>query len=145
MDDFSKFRKEEGLTWIIPKVNHLLKKEMENRIREYNLSLGQWITLSRIYKMEGSNQKELASASLRDSAGITRILNSLEEKGLVKREVSTTDKREYNIFITKKGKILYKKTEKILFEYNNEINSIFSKSELKKYNSLLEKLFSELK
>lgn len=52
--------------------------------------------------MEGSNQKNLAEDSIRNNAAITRTLNSLEEKGLVKRKKSPDDKREFLIYLTKK-------------------------------------------
>lgn len=145
MEDVFKFRKEEGLTWLIPKVNHLMRNEMEDILREHNLSLVQWVTLSRIHRMEGCNQKQLADSSIRNGAAITRILNSLENKKLVKRKDSPNDKREFLIYLTKKGDKLYKKSEKILLDYNNDIDSIFTESELKKLNSLLNKLFSHLK
>ena len=145
MEDRFEFRDEKGLMWLIPKINHLMRNEMENILKEYNISLSQWVTLARIHRMEGYNQKNLAEISLRNNAAITRILNSLEEKGLVKRKVSPDDKREFLIYITKKGDQLYKKSEKILFDYNNDISSIFSESELNKLDFLLKKLFLHLK
>lgn len=145
MEDAFKFKNEKGITWLIPKVNHLMKSQMEDILKEYDLSLVQWVTLSRIHRIEGCNQKQLAEVSLRNGAAITRTLNSLEDKELVKRKSSPNDKREFRIYLTKKGDQLHKRSEKLLLNYNNEFDSIFTDSEFKKFNSLLNKLFSHLK
>lgn len=54
--------------------------------------------------------------SIRNSAAITRTLNILETKKLVRRENSLTDKREFLIYLTDEGYKLYKETELVMFQ-----------------------------
>lgn len=135
---------ETSIIWLIPKVRHLLRRELQERIRRYDLSWVQWATLSRIYRTEGCNQKKLAEMSIRNGAAITRTLNILENKGLVKRENSSVDKREFLIYLTDKGLKLYKETELVMFHSIQEINSIFNENEVEQLEYLINKLISSL-
>ncbi len=137
-------RDESSIIWLIPKVRHLLRKSLQDRLIDYDLSWVQWTTLSRIYRTEGCNQKKLAEMSIRNGAAITRTLNILESKELVKRENSVNDKREFLIYLTDKGYELYKETEVVMFKCIQEIKSSFNENELDQLEYLVNKLISIL-
>lgn len=135
---------ESSIIWLIPKVRHLLRKRLQEKLVDYGLSWVQWTTLSRIYRTEGCNQKKLAEMSIRNSAAITRTLNILETKKLVRRENSLTDKREFLIYLTDEGYKLYKETELVMFQSIQKIGSIFGENELEQLEYLINKLISNL-
>lgn len=137
-------RDESSIIWLIPKVRHLLRKSLQDRLINYDLSWVQWTTLSRIYRTEGCNQKKLAEMSIRNGAAITRTLNILESKELVKRENSVNDRREFLIYLTDKGYELYKETEVVMFKCIQEIKSSFNENELDQLEYLVNKLISIL-
>lgn len=137
-------RDESSIIWLIPKVRHLLRKSLQDRLIDYDLSWVQWTTLSRIYRTEGCNQKKLAEMSIRNGAAITRTLNILESKELVKRENSVNDRREFLIYLTDKGYELYKETEVVMFKCIQEIKSSFNENELDQLEYLVNKLISIL-
>lgn len=137
-------RDESSIIWLIPKVRHLLRKSLQDRLIDYDLSWVQWTTLSRIYRTEGCNQKKLAEMSIRNGAAITRTLNILESKELVKRENSVNDRREFLIYLTDKGYELYKETEIVMFKCIQEIKSSFNENELDQLEYLVNKLISIL-
>lgn len=122
------------------KIRYLIKGKVQDKLNDYDVSLEQWIILSRIYQNEGSNQKKLAEVSNKDRAVITRILNKLEDKELVERKNSYRDKREFLIYLTGKGRDLYKETSVIMSQNAQEIDSYLNKSELKQLEYLLNKL-----
>jgi len=133
---------EKTISWKIPELAHSLKIKMEKRFKEYDITTEQWATLSRLYNIEGCNQKKLAEVSSKNGATITRLLNVLEDKKLVKRKNSPNDKREYLIYLTKKGKNTYKNARKVAVDHNHELESILTKQELKKLILSLDKLIS---
>lgn len=135
---------ENDVLWASFKLRYLIKGKLQKSLKNYDISLDQWIILSRIYQNEGSNQKKLAEVSHKDRAVITRILNILENKGLIERKKSYHDKREFLIYLTDKGNDLYKETSAIISQNSQKINSVFSDSELKQFKSLLDKLGSNL-
>lgn len=144
MDSDVLIHDESSIIWLIPKVRHLLRKRLQEKLVDYGLSWVQWTTLSRIYRTEGCNQKKLAEMSIRNSAAITRTLNILETKKLVRRENSLTDKREFLIYLTDEGYKLYKETELVMFQSIQKIGSIFGENELEQLEYLINKLISNL-
>ena len=128
------------LLWISFKLRYLIKGKLQDKLEDYNISLDQWIILSLIYQKEGSNQKKLAEVSHKDRAVITRILNKLENDGLIERKNSCHDKREFLIYLTDKGNDLYKETAAIMSYNAQEIDDYFSENELKQFKSLLNNL-----
>lgn len=135
---------ENDLLWISFKLRYLIKRKVQKQLKNYNISLDQWIILSIIYQSEGSNQKKLAELSGRDRAAITRILNILEYKELIDRKNSYHDKREFLIYLTDKGNDLYEETSVIMSDNAQEIRNYFNKSELEQFKFLLDKLSSNL-
>ena len=134
---------ESSVVWLILKVNHIIRREVQIKLSEHDLLWEQYITLSRIYRFEGLNQKKLADESLRNGAAITRTLNVLEKKDLDKREKSSKDKREFLIYLTDNGGKLYKETEIIYLDNTKKFDSIFSQEELDQLRNLLNRFILE--
>ncbi len=134
---------ESSIVWLILKVNYIIRRDVHKKLCEHDLLWEQYVTLSRIYRFEGLNQKKIADESLRNVAAITRTLNVLEKKGLVKREKSSKDKREFLIYLTEKGHKLYKETEEIYLANTEKFSSIFSNEEVDNLRELLNRFILE--
>lgn len=139
-----KYTRDETTPWLVYKARHLLKKRIQNKLKDYDISSEQWSVLNTVYMKKGCNQITLAEILLKDGATITRILNILENKKLVRREKSTHDKREYLIYLTEYGINLYNKALPVVVQNTEETDSIFSDSELKELHYLLNKLVLSL-
>jgi len=129
---------------LLTRSSNLLKKKLAIDLVDFDISPEQWAILTRVHGMEGSNQKNLAQTSSKDRAAVTRILNILEDKGLVERKHSSYDKREFLIYLTSDGHKMYKETSEIISESLEEINSILDSAELKNMRQSLIKLISNL-
>lgn len=139
-----KYTRDETTPWLVYKARHLLKKRIQNKLRDYDISSEQWSVLNTVYQKKGCNQITLAEILLKDGATITRILNILENKKLVRREKSTHDKREYLISLTEYGIDLYNKALPVVVRNTEDADSIFSENELKELHYLLNKLVLSL-
>lgn len=84
------------------------------RNHQFDLSIEQWFLLCRLYNNDGQNQNDLAFITDRNKASLARLINNLEDKGLVARIPSSEDKRVKNIYLTKNGKIYFEKTISIV-------------------------------
>jgi len=135
---------EENIGWLVYKARHVLKKKVQDKLKYYGISSEQWSVLNMVYTKGGCNQKTLAKLLFKDGGTITRILNILETKELIKRETSPYDKREFLINLTDKGLDLHGELLKVMLQNQEEINSIFSRDEKKQLIFLLDKLFSNL-
>jgi DNA-binding MarR family transcriptional regulator len=129
---------------LLTRSSNLLKKKLAVDLADYDISPEQWAILTRAHGMEGSNQKNLAKTSSKDRAAVTRILNILEDKGLVERKHSSCDKREFLIYLTSDGHKMYNETSVIISQSLEKINSILEPEELKNMRQSLIKLISNL-
>ena len=139
-----KYTRDESTPLLVYKARHLLKKIIQNKLKDFDISSEQWSVLNTVYTKKGCNQITLAEILFKDGATITRILNILENKKLVRREKSPLDKREYLIYLTEYGYNLYYKALPVVLQAINETDSIFSDNELKEFHYLLNKLVSNL-
>ncbi|MCW7481277.1 MarR family winged helix-turn-helix transcriptional regulator [Leptospira kanakyensis] len=78
------------------------KKRMGMRFEE-------WMSLLPLSESESLNQKELSERLVKDKTTISRLVDGWVKKTWVKREISETDKRQYNLRFTKKGKEVWEK------------------------------------
>ncbi|MCU4174053.1 MarR family winged helix-turn-helix transcriptional regulator [Carboxylicivirga sp. N1Y90] len=73
----------------------------------YDISAKEWGALSYLYNNKGMNQNAIKNAVGLDKVGVKRLVDSLEQKKMVKRKVSLSDKRNYVLNLTKFGNDSY--------------------------------------
>lgn len=117
-----------------------IKKSMEIKLKEYNLTHLQFSILINLYKNNVTTQKELLKYTYGDETSITRLVDRLESKGYIKRVQSPEDKRKKMLILTEEGVIL---TEKLIInakKVNSEITNNLSKEESRLLLELLQKV-----
>lgn len=92
-----------------------------HRLKEYGISPEQWSVLHLIAGQEGLIQKEIAERSCKDKPTVTRILDVLEEKGMISRKPGEQDRRSFRLYPTDKGRELALKTEPLERGVNGEL------------------------
>lgn len=73
------------------------------RFKPYNITPEQWTVLCRLQGNDGISQKELAARADKDPPTTTRILDVLERKGYVRREMNAGDRRSFCVYSTPLG------------------------------------------
>ncbi|WP_256865476.1 MarR family winged helix-turn-helix transcriptional regulator [Paenibacillus sp. 32352] len=86
------------------------------RFKPYNITPEQWTILCRLQGNDGISQKELAARADKDPPTTTRILDVLERKGYVRREMNAEDRRSFCVYSTPLGKELAEKLVPIEIE-----------------------------
>nr|WP_188108580.1 MarR family transcriptional regulator [Sulfurimonas lithotrophica] len=110
----------------------------------YDATHLQFSILVNLYKNNVKTQKEMLKYVNGDEASITRLIDRLESKGLIKRVKSTEDKRKKHLVLTHSGVSLAKKTIACAQEVNQEIIKDLDKDEAKKLLELLQKVHLSL-
>jgi MarR family transcriptional regulator, organic hydroperoxide resistance regulator len=82
--------------------------EMYRRFREQgeDITPEQWAVLIRLWEKDGITQSELSEATFRDKPTMSRIVDSMEGRGLVERRVDPNDARARLIHLTRRGRAL---------------------------------------
>ncbi len=73
----------------------------------YDLTPEQWFVLNRLYWEDGRSQVELSDGIFSDRPNMTRIVQVMERRGLVKRKPDPEDGRRQRVYITKRGRTLH--------------------------------------
>ncbi len=102
------FKLDDSLGFILNKTNTKLKNELFQRFKEYDVTPEQWAVLNCLWEQEGVTPKELADRIFKDKPNTNRILEKLQMKELIVRELHPIDKRAYQIFLTDRGWALKK-------------------------------------
>lgn len=139
------YRLDESIRWCVHKADLALKNSAQRVLNHYDLTTEQWGVLSRLIEEEGYNQRSLADKNLKDQAALTRILDLLEKKGLVRRTRSEQDRREFLIFITDKGRELYYGVLPDLLNNTEEVTACLTSDELVQLKKLLTRLTEGIK
>ncbi len=74
----------------------------------------QMIILKKLHDEDGLPQNELATLTFRDKSSLARLLAKMERKQLIIRIQSRRDKRINKVYLTDKGRLLFKNTRPVI-------------------------------
>jgi len=118
-----------------------LSNFLTRKFKPYDITPEQWGVLNRLWEKDGISQKEISLITIKDQTTLTRILDKLESKGLIKRQTSPDDRRSFLIFLTDAGRNLEDKLVPIASEALDEALQGLSEEEIKQLKVLLNKIF----
>jgi DNA-binding MarR family transcriptional regulator len=108
------------------------------------ISSEQYQILSFLKKEGAISQTRLSEITRKDKPSVTRLLNKLEAKALVKREADATDKRVKNISITELGIREYEKVSRITDDLIQSAMNNIDRNQLLIFNSVLNNILNNL-
>lgn len=97
----------------------------------------QWGLLLKIAEREGLAQIELADPVLNDHPNITRMLDGLERRGLIKRVPAPNDRRSSLVYLEKEGKDLIDRILPGMVDEKGEFFRGFNEKDIDKLRILL--------
>ena len=100
-------------SFLLDRTARKVKQYAQQKFKELNLNItvDQWLLLKHLYENDCMKQNELAELLFKDNPTLTRIIDLLCEKGLTIRKLHPTDRRSFNVELTKEGR---KKVEYIM-------------------------------
>jgi MarR family transcriptional regulator, transcriptional regulator for hemolysin len=86
----------------------------------FDITIDQWLVLNAIYEKPDITQFDIAGKVFKDTASVTRIIDLLIKKCLLKREVHSSDRRRFTLELTTEGRKLITKITDVV-EQNRAI------------------------
>lgn len=136
-----KYILDESLGFIINRTNQKLSNYLTRKFKPYDITPEQWGVLNRLWEKDGISQKEISEITIKDQTTLTRILDKLETKGLIKRQTSPDDRRSFLIFLTDAGRSIEDILVPIAYEALDDALQGLSEEEIKQLKVLLNKIF----
>lgn len=135
-------RSEDGIGLLFRRVLQSLIQEVDRRLAPHDLTHAQWVPLYKLFRGECATSAELARDLQLDPAAVTRALDRLEAKGLVKRTRSRTDRRVVQLALTAEGRRVAPLVPAALAEVFNAHLAGFSAAEWAMLIDLLQRMLS---
>jgi DNA-binding MarR family transcriptional regulator len=99
---------EDALGRIIGQTSLILSRNFQKSLEPFDITLEQWGILNTLWAKDGITLKELSEKVNKDHTNISRIVDKLEKKELLKRSSHPEDRRAFLLFVTVKGTELRK-------------------------------------
>lgn len=110
----------------------------DKRLGPLELSAAQWVIIANLAGPEGPRSAaDLCKGISYDAGAMTRMLDHLEAKGLIRRTRSAQDRRLMNLELTEEGRAAYPRMRELSMAVANRFLHGFSKSEARALEGFL--------
>jgi DNA-binding MarR family transcriptional regulator len=115
--------------------------EADRRLGPLELSAAQFIVIANLAAAQDPmSASDLCKGISYDAGAMTRMLDRLESKGLIRRHRSTEDRRLMHLELTDEGRAAYPRMREISLSVANRFLRGFSKSEARQLEGLLTRM-----
>lgn len=108
------------LAWEISETSHALRRFYDRRVAELGVTRAQWRVIAALGHHPGMKQVELADRLDVEPISACRIIDRLEEAGLVERQRDPSDRRVWRLSLTAKAEPVREQLRKLAEEMSLE-------------------------
>jgi DNA-binding MarR family transcriptional regulator len=134
----------ETLPFEIAETAHALRRAFDRRAATLGVTRAQWKVLFRLSRNPGLRQVELADVLDVEPITLSRIIDRLQESGLVERSPDPTDRRAWRLQVTSKAQPLIAKLLKLADGLMDEAFDGLSEADLTAMRGKLTKIRENL-
>lgn len=142
--DGKTYQVDESIAFLMRQVIDNMGSLVDERMVEHDLTNAQWKPLLMIRQRNCKTAAELARVSCADTGAITRMLDRIEAKGLVKRTRSSEDRRIVNLELTEDGEKAAEIVPYVVSDVLNNVLEGFSKTEVNDLKALLRRMLANV-
>lgn len=139
------FRPENSMGYLMRRIMGVIAQDVEREMEPFGLTDAQWKPLLRLYLRQANTVAELARCCEMDAGSMTRLLDRVEAKGLLRRVRSSEDRRVVNIELTPDGLAAAAQIPVILSRVQNNALRGFSETEWRSLQDFLQRIFTNVK
>ncbi len=131
---------QEAVGYKMSRVHISITKMIDIEMQKHDLTAMQWRPLLYIYFGKAETAAALAKDTFMDTGATTRMLDRLQNKGLIERTRSSEDRRVVHLALTEEGKRVCQKIPADLCKVMNHHLKGFNQDELDTLKSLLDRM-----
>ena len=136
---------EANIGGLLGKSSRMMSNALDARLLPWGLTSQQWSLLAVLCTTGGRNQTQLAKALLKTKASVGSLVNYLETKTYILRDVSTADRRETIVVLTAAGREIYAKSLPVVAEIIARATRGIQPDDLAKTEITLNRIIENLK
>lgn len=115
--------------YTLKRAMNVMQADLARTLKPFGLRMITYSALVMIADNPGMRQAQLADALAIERPNLVVIIDGLENRELITRDIVPTDRRAYSLQVTLAGKRLYDKAFKAILAHEAEILSILSDQE----------------
>jgi len=135
---------DEGLGRLLLRVVREMRTAFDRKLEDVGLTAQQAEILFRCSRAGELTPKQLTNLLSTDNAGVTRLVDRLERKGLVTRHASAADRRSVTVRLTRSGTALVPRVRRLAHAQRRHIFAGLSATEQKQMRGLLHRILDNV-
>jgi DNA-binding MarR family transcriptional regulator len=138
--DVRTFRSREAVGALIGLARKALAREYERALAPLDLTIAQALAIVFLADGHAGTAAEIGRLLSHDAGAMTRLIDRLEERGLVRRVPRERDRRATDLELTRDGRRLYGEVIRVQVAVLNRILRGFTRTEARTLERLLQRL-----
>ena len=134
----SGMKREETVDYQIKAAWHAIARMYNQQALKYGGTMSIGFALLNIHTEEGTPATKIAPLMGLEARSLTRLLNSMEEKGLIYRVTDKIDKRSVRVRLTKDGKRSKERARQTVLQFNDAVRAEIPSSKLDEFFLVLQ-------
>ena len=133
-------KREETVDYHIKSAWHAISRMYNQKAAQEDFTTAIGFVLININSKEGTPATKIAPLMGLEARSLTRMLKSMEEKGMIYKKPDPIDKRSVRIFLTPEGKKKKEISVQTIMEFNEHVREVVSESELDTFFTVFQKI-----
>ncbi len=138
--DIESFRPSQAVGAHIGRARRAIVEAINQELAPLDISHAQWIVVLLLGDGAASTAAELCKILIYDPGAMTRLLDRLQKKGVLKRVRTKADRRAVRLELTAEGAKLYPRIVEALVQVYNRLLRGFSRAEVQQLDDLLKRM-----
>lgn len=131
-------RREETVDHHIKAAWHAIARMYNQQAAAYDATMAMGFVLLTINVEEGTPATKIAPLMGLEARSLTRLLNTMEERGVVERKTDPTDKRSVRVCLTHTGRQMREKAKETVLRFNDSVREEVSADKLAVFFEVIE-------
>ena len=140
--DRKTFQPREAIGALIGLARKTMISKIDAELAPLEVSAAQWLVVLLVGENAVNSAAGLCDKLSYDPGAMTRLLDRLESKGIVRRDRSPDDRRTMQLELTENGKALYPKIISAMMDVNNSLLRGFSHDEVGQLEGYLRRMLA---
>lgn len=132
------------LGYLISDTSRMMRKAFDERARQIGVTRPQWRLLAQLNRQPGSKQAPLAELLEVEPITLSRMVDRLQEAGLVERRPDPLDRRAWSLFLTDKARPLIDNIKSIADDLHDDALAGIPEAQIEQFRETLDLMRANL-
>jgi len=133
-------KREETIDYHIRSAWHAIARMYNQQALKFDGTMSIGYALLNVSSEEGIAAMKIGPLMGLEPRSLTRLLKSMEEKGLITRQVDKDDKRSVRVLLTKQGKKMKEKSRETVLRFNEAVREEVAEEKLTVFFEVVQKI-----